>query len=60
MSDNASQSLIFLCYDLFENGIPLIVPDTHYADSKAQAAKCFTPLQCSVGDLDVDDAWGGA
>jgi hypothetical protein len=36
----------------FFEGIPLIVPVTHYVDSKSsEAAKCFTPLQCSAGRL---------
>ena len=46
---------------LFEKGIPLIVPDTHYADSKALKLQSVSPLyNAQQGALDVADARGGA
>jgi hypothetical protein len=49
-----------VCYDLFENGIPLIVPGTHYADSEALKLQSVSPVyNAHHGDLDVADAWGG-
>jgi hypothetical protein len=50
-----------LCYvSFFENGIPLIVPNTHYADSKTLKLQSVSPLyNAQQGDLDVADARGG-
>jgi hypothetical protein len=52
----------FLCYvSFFEESIPLIVPNTHYADSKALKLQSIPPLyNAQQGDLDVASAWGGA
>jgi hypothetical protein len=45
----------------FEKGIPLIVPGTHYADSKALKLQIVSPLyNAQQGDIDVADARGGA
>jgi hypothetical protein len=44
----------------FEKGIPLIVPNMHYADSKALKLQSVSPLyNAQQGDLDVADARGG-
>jgi hypothetical protein len=44
-----------------EKGIPLIVADTHYADSKALKLQSVSPLYyAQQGVLDVANAWGGA
>jgi hypothetical protein len=44
-----------------EKGIPLIVPNTYYADSKALKLQSVSPLyNAQQGDLDIDDARGGA
>jgi hypothetical protein len=49
-----------LCHVSFEKGIPLIVPGTHYADSKALKLQSVSPLyNAQQGDLDVADARGG-
>jgi hypothetical protein len=41
--------------------IPIIVPNTHYADSKALKLQSVSPLySAQQGDLDVADARGGA
>jgi hypothetical protein len=43
-----------------EKGIPLIVPNTHYADSKALKLQSVSPLyNAQQGDLDVADAREG-
>jgi hypothetical protein len=45
----------------FENGIPLIVPGTHYSDLKALKLQSVSPLyNAQQGVLDVADVWGGA
>jgi hypothetical protein len=45
----------------FVKGIPLIVPDTHYVDSKALKLQSVSPLyNAQQGDLDVAYARGGA
>jgi hypothetical protein len=45
----------------FEKGIPLIVPNTRYADSKALKLRSVSPLyNAQQRDLDVADARGGA
>jgi hypothetical protein len=45
----------------FEKDIPLIVPNTHYADSKALKLQSVSPLyNAQQGGLDVADARGGA
>jgi hypothetical protein len=45
---------------VFKKGIPLIVPNTHYADSKALKLQSVSPLyNAQKGDLDVADTWGG-
>jgi hypothetical protein len=51
-----------LCYVLFfKKGIPFIVPNTHYADSKALKLQSVSPLyNAQQGGLDVADARGGA
>jgi hypothetical protein len=44
----------------FEKGIPLIVPGTHFADSKALKMQSVSLLyNAQHGDLDVADARGG-
>jgi hypothetical protein len=47
-----------LCYVLFfKKGIPLIVPNTHYADPKALKLQCVSPLyNAQQGGLYVADA----
>jgi hypothetical protein len=58
MLAGAEHSCAMFC---FEKGIPLIVPGTHYADSKALKLQSVSPLyNAQQGDLDVADAWGGA
>jgi hypothetical protein len=51
-----------LCYVLFfEESIPLVVPNTHYADPKALELQSVSPLyNAQQGDLDVADTRGGA
>jgi hypothetical protein len=58
MLAGAEHSCAMFC---FETGIPLIVPNTHYADSKALKLQSVSPLYNSqqVG-LDVANARGGA
>jgi hypothetical protein len=50
-----------LCYVFFKKkGIPLIVPNMHYADSKALKLQSVSPLyNAQQGGLDVADARGG-
>jgi hypothetical protein len=44
-----------------KKGIPLIVPNTRYADSKALKLQSVSPLyNAQQGGLDVADAWGRA
>jgi hypothetical protein len=44
----------------FKKGIPLIVLDMHYADSKALKLQSVSPLyNAQQGGLDVADARGG-
>jgi hypothetical protein len=45
---------------VLKKGIPLIVPNTHYADSKALKLQSVSPLyNAQQGVLDVADTWGG-
>jgi hypothetical protein len=45
----------------FKNSIPLIVPNTDYADSKALKLQSVSPIyDAQEGGLDVADARGGA
>jgi hypothetical protein len=45
---------------VFKKGILLIVPGTHYADSKSLKLQSVSPLyNAQQGDLDVADARGG-
>jgi hypothetical protein len=49
-----------LCYVSFEKAIPLIVPNTHYIDSKAMKLQSVSRLyNAQQGVLDVANAWGG-
>jgi hypothetical protein len=59
MLAGAEHSCAMSCF--FKKGIPLIVPNTHYADSKALKLQSVSPLyNAQQGDLDVADARGGA
>jgi hypothetical protein len=50
-----------LCLVFLKEGIPLIVPNTHYADSKSLKLQSVSPLyNAQQGSLDVADARGGA
>jgi hypothetical protein len=50
-----------LCIVFLKKCIPLIVPNTHYADSKVLKLQSVSPLyNAQQGGLDVADAWGGA
>jgi hypothetical protein len=45
---------------VFKKGIPLIVPNTYYADSKALKLQSVSPLyNAQQGGVDVADAQGG-
>jgi hypothetical protein len=45
---------------VLKKGIPLIVPNTHYADSKALKLQSVSPLyNAQQGVLDVADTRGG-
>jgi hypothetical protein len=58
MLAGAEHSCAMFC---FEKGIPLIVPNTHYAGSKALKLQSVSPLyNAQHGGLDVADARGGA
>jgi hypothetical protein len=58
MLARAEHSCAMFC---LRKGIPLIVPNTHYADSKALKLQSVSPLyNAQQGDLDVADARGGA
>jgi hypothetical protein len=56
MLARAEHSCAMFC---FEKVIPLIVPGTHYSDSKALKLQSVSPIyNAQQGDLDVADAWG--
>jgi hypothetical protein len=58
MLARAEHSCAMFC---FEKGIPLITPNTDYADSKALKLQSVSPLyDAREGGLDVADARGGA
>jgi hypothetical protein len=58
MLARAEHSCAMFC---FEKVIPLIVPGTHYSDSKALKLQSVSALyNAQHGDLDVADARGGA
>jgi hypothetical protein len=53
-------NILVLCL-VFKKGIPLIVPNTCYVDSKALKLQSVLPLyNAQQGGLDVADARGGA
>jgi hypothetical protein len=57
MLAGAEHSCAIFC---LKRGIPLIVPGTHYADSKALKLQSVSPLyNAQQGGLDVADARGG-
>jgi hypothetical protein len=57
MLAGAEHSCAMFC---LKRGIPLIVPNTHYADSKTLKLQSVSPLyNAQQGDLDVDDTQGG-
>jgi hypothetical protein len=59
MLAGAEHSCAMSCF--FKKGIPLIVPNTYYTDSKALKLQSVSPLyNAQQGDLDVADAQGGA
>jgi hypothetical protein len=59
MLAGAEHSCAMYCF--FKKCIPLIVPNTHYADSKVLKLQSVSPLyNAQQGGLDVADAWGGA
>jgi hypothetical protein len=52
--------ILLLCFVL-KKGIPLVVPNTHYADLKALKLQSVSPLyNAQQGDLDVADTQGGS
>jgi hypothetical protein len=58
MFARAEHSCAMTC---LKKDIPLIVPNTHYADSKALKLQSVSPLyNAQQGDLDAADARGGA
>jgi hypothetical protein len=60
MLAGAEHSCAMSCFFL-KKGFPLIVPNTHYADSKALKLQSVSPLyNAQQGGLDVADARGGA
>jgi hypothetical protein len=58
MLAGAEHSCAMSCF--FKNGIPRIVPNMHYANTKALKLQSVSPLyNAQQGGLDVANAWGG-